>query len=256
MREVRAAGFLTLIFLDNLDRIGRMDSQDDANTIAALIKQLLELPDCTLLINLRSQFTHHTVDRRELRHFVVEGLKPEALLAIYQRRHDAANMDNEEKQAVALVPVGAVAEQLSRVTNNPLAFLRWLDFWLTGSDNNPDNLATCFREYLRHNFTGVDPRWLRPVVEELRTARDNGLDDIPLGAMDKAILSRLEHAGTLVPDSLLADAADRRYRLNHDLDFLFDPAFASILGQAHPDKPYAAANDPRPLPTLSPGRNP
>jgi hypothetical protein len=229
LESLKEEKFQTLIFLDNLDRIGRMDSQEDANMIAALVKQLLELPACTLLINLRSQFTHHTVDRRELRHFAIEGLKPEALLEIYRQRRSQAVLEDDERKAIEQVPLDEIADKLSRVTENPLAFLRWLDFWLTSTDNKREQLPENFRDFIRHNFTGIEPRWLKKVVDELKSARESGITDTPLTSVDKTILTRLERAGTLVPDSLLIDAAQRRYRLNHDLDFLFDDEFASLL---------------------------
>jgi Cdc6-like AAA superfamily ATPase len=229
LEAVKHFGFQVLIFLDNLDRIGRMDSQEDANTIAELVKQLLELPDCVLVINLRSQFTHHTTDRRELTHRVIKGLKPEALKEILQQRLKAAALTAEEQKQLSQLPFQEVADKFSRLTDNPLAFLRWLDFWLVQTNNRLDNLGRDFRDFIEQNFTGVDLKWLKKAVEELQTAKDSGLSDAPLTTLQKAQLLKLERAGTVVPDSLLLDPTERRYRLIHDLDFLFDSEFAKAL---------------------------
>ncbi len=229
LEAVNDSGYQVLIFLDNLDRIGRMDSQEDANTIAELVKQLLELPDCVLVINLRSQFTHHTTDRRELIHRVIKGLKPEALMEILRQRLSAAQLTAEEQKQLSEIPLNEVANRFSRLTDNPLAFLRWLDFWLAQTNNRPDNLGRDFRDFIEQNFTGVDLRWLKKAVEELQTARESGLSDAPLTTLQKTQLLKLERAGTVVPDSLLLDPAERRYRLIHDLDFLFDSEFSRAL---------------------------
>jgi Cdc6-like AAA superfamily ATPase len=229
LEAVAEHGYRVLIFLDNLDRIGSMDSQKDANTIAELVKQLLELPNCILLINLRSQFTHHTTDRRELDHFVVKGLAPESLLDILRQRKAAAKLSDDEQKKLAAAPLAEVAEKLARLTDNPLAFLRWLEFWLLRTENRIVDLAADFREFIEQNFTGVDPKWLRQAVKELQDAKESGLYDAPLTSLDKIKLAKLERAGTIVPDSLLVDPADRRYRLNHDLDFLLAAEFVAAL---------------------------
>jgi archaellum biogenesis ATPase FlaH len=229
LEAVKDSGYQVLIFLDNLDRIGRMDSQEDANTIAELVKQLLELPDCVLLINLRSQFTHHTTDRRELIHRVIKGLKPEALLEILRQRLSATELTAEEKNQLSSIQLDEVANRFSRLTDNPLAFLRWLDFWLVQTGNGPDNLGRDFRDFIEQNFTGIDLKWLKKAVGELQTARESGLADAPLTTLQKPQLIKLERAGSLVPDSLLLAPTERRYRLTHDLDFLFDTEFSKAL---------------------------
>jgi Cdc6-like AAA superfamily ATPase len=221
--------YQVLIFLDNLDRIGRMDAQEDANQIAELVKQLLEMPSCVLLLNLRPQFTHHTTDRRELAHFVVKGLKPEALLEILRQRKAAAKIADAERAAIDAVPLDAVATRLSQLTDNPLAFLRWLDYWLVRTDTRMENLGADLRNFIEQYFTGVDSKWLRQAVNELQQAREAGMYDAPLSTLQKAALAKLERTGTIVPDSLLLDPSERRYRLNHDLDFLRDPGLAAAL---------------------------
>lgn len=138
-----------------------------------------------LLINLRSQFTHHTTDRRELIHRVIKGLKPQALLDILKQRLTAAELTDEERQALSAAPLDVVAGRLSRLTDNPLAFLRWLDFWLVQTDNRPDNLGRDFRDFIEQNFTGVDLKWLKRAIEELQTAKESGLSDAPLTTLQK-----------------------------------------------------------------------
>lgn len=216
LQDVRDVGYRVLIFLDNLDRIGKMDSQEDANTIAAFVKELLDFPCCILLLNLRTQFTHHTVDRRELSHYALFGLSPKALTDILKKRLEAVTLSDLDREKLA-----QVAQHLCQDTDNPLAFLRWLDFWLVRTDNDPNRLHEHLQKFVRQNFTSVSLQWIEQAADVLYSASRNGENDSPLSELSERQRSQLERAGAIVPDSLLLAPEERRYRLHHDLDFLF-----------------------------------
>ena len=208
-----------MIFLDNLDRIGKTDSKEDADTIAAFIKELMEFSSAVLLLNLRTQFAHHTTNRRGLEQFAIDGLSKEALLDILKQRHSDQSLPESERNAINQVPFWDIADCLAELTDNPLAFLRWLSFWLSRTANNPQNLAQDFKKYIRNNFTGVSLQWLQFAVNELKQAKTEGYQDTPLVTLEAEKLAQLERTGAIVPDDLMADPIKRRYRLTHDLDF-------------------------------------
>ncbi|MBM3224945.1 MAG: hypothetical protein FJZ47_14235 [Candidatus Tectomicrobia bacterium] len=226
LQELHTYQYRPLIFLDNLDRIGRMDAQEDANTIAALVKQLLELPDCVLLLNLRTQFAHHTTDRRELTHLALEGLPPQVLQEILAQRLQQLVSDDITRLSLPEAALHTVAERLARRTDNPLAFLRWLDFWLARTENRPEDLERDMEKFIRQYFTTVSRPWLASTITQLVAERDAGYNDSPLTpALQRPQILLLERAGAIVPDSLLLDPPERRYHLHHDLDFLLPEGY-------------------------------
>jgi hypothetical protein len=220
LQELCTYHYRPLIFLDNLDRIGRMDAQEDANMIAALVKQLMELPDCVLLLNLRTQFAHHTTDRRELSHLALGGVPPQVLQEMLEQRLQQVIMDEATRQTLPTEALHLVAERLARHTTNPLAFLRWLDFWLARTANRPDELDSDLEKFIRHYFTTVSRPWLASTIQQLEAEKRAGYDDSPLSQLQRPQITLLERAGAIVPDSLLLDPVERRYHLHHDLDFL------------------------------------
>lgn len=220
LQDVRDVGHPVLVFLDNLDRIGRMDAQEDANSIAELVKELLDFPSCVLLLNLRTQFAHHTVDRRELHHFAVDGLGPEALRQILQTRIQNAALTDEVRQRLESCCVSTVADELSARTDNPLAFLRWMDFFLLRTDNDATQLDFHLEQFLKHNFTGLPPAWIQEAVGAFRRAHNAEREDFLASDLIEEVRGELERGGAIIPNNLLLAPEQRRYRLHHDLDFL------------------------------------
>ncbi|MGH9799959.1 MAG: P-loop NTPase fold protein [Blastocatellia bacterium] len=231
LRQMQASGYQVLIFLDNLDRIGRTDSKEEADAIAAFLKELMAFSSCVLLLNLRTQFAHHTTDRRGLQTMALDGLSKEALLDILDKRLVAYDLSETDKQKLDAVGFHQIAEDLAELTGNALAFLRWLDFWLTRTSNSRDNLAQDFKKYLRNNYPGVPPNWLKEAVKILRQARADSMDYASLSSMPPEQVAQLERAAAIEPDDLMTEPIKRRYRLTHSLDFLLDPQdrFADAL---------------------------
>jgi hypothetical protein len=142
------------------------------------------------------------------------------LQSILEQRLQHCVTDEATRLALAAVEISSVAERLSQHTTNPLAFLRWLDFWLVRTENRPEELDRDLQEFIRHNFTTVPRPWLESAVAQLLAEKQAGYDDSPLSELQRPQITLLERAGAIVPDSLLLDPAERRYHLHHDLDFL------------------------------------
>ncbi len=231
MRQMQQSGYQVLIFLDNLDRIVKTDSKDEADALAAFIKELMNFSSCVLLLNLRTQFAHHTTDRRGLQTMALEGLSKEALLDILNKRLTDYGLTEEDKKKLDAVGFGPISELLAELTGNALAYLRWLDFWLTRTANKQENLAQDFKKYIRNNYAGVPLTWLSQAVEILKQARASGVEYASLNSLQPEQVAQLERASAIEPDDLMTEPIKRRYRLAHALDFLLDPQnrFADAL---------------------------
>lgn len=232
LAQLQKTDYQVLIFLDNLDRISRTDSKEEANAVAEFVKELMAFSSCVLLLNLRTQYAHHTTDRRGLIPMVLTGLSKQALLEILDKRMLAYGLTEEQNKKLDAIGFRQLAELLAGLTGNALAFLRWLDFWLTRTANNHENLVQDFKKYIRNYHAGVTNQWLKQATEALKKT---AIDEAEYASLAKALnpeqVSQLEGANAIEPDDLLADPLKRRYRLAPSLDFLRDPQnrFADVL---------------------------
>jgi AAA ATPase domain len=119
---------LVLVFFDDLDQ---SCSEDDASSMKSALKRVLDVDPCIGVVHMRSEMLFDDL-RREMDRFVEVGpLSENGLLAIINKRLDAALPAT--KGAVNDVVVQGCLRRLTNVTGNPLVFLRWVQaFFQTG----------------------------------------------------------------------------------------------------------------------------
>jgi len=108
-----------VLFIDNLDQIM------DKNISTILMKYIIRFKKAPVIITIRNEFLSRNIHRELDYTYHMEGLKQHALISILENRL-AKSPDGEKLQEKGILHI---AKELSKITNNPRAFLVWLN-WL------------------------------------------------------------------------------------------------------------------------------
>jgi len=203
-----------LLFVDNLDQI------TDKERIEEFLRYLLWLEDLPIVITIRSEFVSADM-LREHRHPVRFGrLRNKELMAILERRLKFACPDAQELRQAGLL---AVAQGLARVTGNPLAFLRWLEYLCWNTPLRPRAYLQDLKGYVMayHETVAADllkaAHWFFSETQEGPVPRERWKKELKL---DDADLDTMERQEILIPDDVTRPPDARRYVLSPLLEFL------------------------------------
>jgi len=206
-----------LLFVDNLDQIAEKER------IEEFLRYLLWLENLPVIVTVRSEFVSADMlrEHREILRF--GPLNRKQLLAILERRLE---VDCPEAEALRKTNLFTIARGLTKMTGNPLAFLRWLHYLCWYTPLRRRAYLEDLKGYVRDHFgTDYQPeathvlraaRWFfaeeRGVVSRAVWKEEVGLDDDDIDA--------LERQGVLVPDDVTRPRESRRYTLSPLLGFL------------------------------------
>lgn len=209
-----------LIFLDNLDQAAPSELKDDVERVLGMLRLLLTLRKCVVVVNLRSEFVCHDLQKYYSRPFEVGGVHPEGLVEIAEARMATLG---DKRQAMADAGFDSLLRTLSFVTDNPWAYLTWLsDFDYSVIDFDPSDLdavKNALLSLIGLHFYGLEAEDLRLVAQAFSGCRNSFLsgremDERGVGA---SLISRALRPGALIPDWLLDP---QRYMLSPRLHFL------------------------------------
>ncbi len=116
--------WMVLVFFDDLDQAY---TSDLANMKPAL-KAILDVEPCVGLVHMRTEMLFDDLRREMDAAFTVRPLDEKGLLAIVERRLDAASTDDRGR--FRRPEVQNALSKLTTVTGNPLVLLRWIQGFL------------------------------------------------------------------------------------------------------------------------------
>jgi hypothetical protein len=135
---------LVVVFFDDLDQA----YTDDVHAMKPALKRILDVDPCVGLVHMRTEMLFDDL-RREMDDSITVGpLEEHGLLAIIERRLDAAM--KEDRARFSKIDVQSALRRLTRATGNPLVFLRWVSAFLrTGHWPPQSDTSWCTDAVLR-----------------------------------------------------------------------------------------------------------
>jgi len=115
---------LVVVFFDDLDQA----YTDDIHGMKPALKRILDIDPCVGLVHMRTEMLFDDLRREMDDRIEVGPLTEKGLLAILERRLEAAT--KEDKTRFRSIDVQAALSKLTRATGNPLVFLRWVHAFL------------------------------------------------------------------------------------------------------------------------------
>lgn len=114
-----------LVFFDDLDQA--LTSDDQERTKQAL-KRILDVDPCVGLVHMRTEMLFDDLRREMDDQIDIHPLSESGLLAVIEKRLDAAT--TQDKTRFRHADVQTALHRLTRATGNPLVFLRWVQGFL------------------------------------------------------------------------------------------------------------------------------
>ncbi len=211
----RKTGKEPLIFVDNLDQLA--EATREPQIVHDHLRALFRLDQVPVVITVRSEFARD-IQKESRTPLRLEGLPPEQLQAILEKRLE---VDCPQASALREAGVLEVGRELTRRTDNPWVFLRWLEYLCT-KELEPSRCWENLKGYIQvlYGFwtdeveriaewffqRGLEPARAELIVQEVGLDRD----DVRL----------FEENGVLVPDDYARPPESRRYTLSPLLVFL------------------------------------
>lgn len=135
---------MVVVFFDDLDQA----HTDDIHAMRPALKRILDVDPCVGLVHMRTEMLFDDLRREMDERITVGALDENGLLAIIERRLDAAT--KEDKARFCKIDVQNALRKLTRTTGNPLVFLRWVHAFLrTGYWPPQSEAAWCTDDALR-----------------------------------------------------------------------------------------------------------
>jgi hypothetical protein len=227
--------FLVIVFFDDLDQA----YTDDINGMKPALKRILDVDPCVGFVHVRTEMLFDDLRRETDESIEVGVLGEHGLLAIIERRLEAAT--TEDRHRVRRPEVQAALRRLTRATGNPLVFLRWVSALLRAGHWPPPAEDSWLSEPVlldvaerASNSAGVESELLERlaiIVDRClpRGRHDVQKDDVIRGRLktdacaDGRVLTEdefdlLVRTGLLIPKDRFREAAG--YRMDPILDLL------------------------------------
>jgi Cdc6-like AAA superfamily ATPase len=232
-----------VVFLDDLDQA----YTDDVNSMKPALKRILDVDPCIALVHVRTEMLFDDLRRETDESIEVGPLDQTGLLAIIDRRLDAAT--TEDKNRFRRPEIQTALRELTRATGNPLVFLRWVhaylrtEHWPPASETSWTEDAVLL-EVAEHasNSAGIEGELLSRlaiIVDRClpRGRREVQKEDVLRGSLKmdipgdgKAItvdeFDLLVRSGLLIPKDRFSEAAG--YRMDPVLDILRPSTVAKL----------------------------
>ena len=130
--ELAKSPWLVVVFYDDLDQAL---AGTDGDEILAVFRRVLDIRPCIALVHVRTECCVENLSREMSENVEVGGLDGVALRELLSRRMQRA--PREIQDHFSRVDNWATLEQLAKLTDNALVYLRWVSGLLRTQDANP-----------------------------------------------------------------------------------------------------------------------
>jgi hypothetical protein len=127
-----------VIFIDNLDQITERDLIQD------FLRSINWFGSLPIIVTIRTEFVRENILRNLNSAFILESSNQKCLLKILSKRLENAQDGNVLKSS----GLEMIALKLSKATENPWAFLRWLDYLCSSGDLNTKDYLEQLNKYI------------------------------------------------------------------------------------------------------------
>ena len=139
-----------VIFIDNLDQI------QDKDIIQDFLRNITWFGSLPIIVTVRTEFVRENILRNLNSAFFLGPSDPSCLLSILKRRIERA----QDGDILLNSEIKTIATNLAKITNNPWAFLRWLDYLCSSCEINPKNYIEQLHNYI-FIFFGIHAKEVR-----------------------------------------------------------------------------------------------
>ena len=221
LSDCRRARHPVLLVIDNLDQIGYAEIEEDVKRVTDLARILFGLRDCLIIATIRTEFVSQDLHKLHSQEELVEGMKPEELLAVARKRMASASAPR--KEALEEARFEEVATRLATLTNNAWGYLIWLanlDYSnVDGDQLDLNRLKDALLPRAVQQHAGIREHELKTIAEAYRGTFDDyrHASDLEAQGITIELRERALKYGALIPDWLLSP---ERFKLSPKLHFL------------------------------------